>query len=457
MKTLRQKPGSKAQGPQQAIGAEPRNGAEAAKSDRSEEKPEPNSTRRLMERCVDRDNVLRAWKRVKQNGGSAGVDGMQIGEAGPWLRHHWLRIREELLKGSYQPAPVRKVEIPKANGGKRQLGIPTVLDRVIQQCVLQILQPLWDPTFHEDSYGFRPGRSAHQAIRRAQSHIQEGLHYCVDVDLEKFFDRVNHDVLMDRVEKRIEDRRLIDLIRRYLKAGILEQGITLGRDEGTPQGGPLSPLLANLLLNEVDWELEKRGLSFVRYADDCNVYVGSKRAANDAMATLEKLYSRLRLRMNRKKSAVALAWERKFLGYSFWVGKKGRIYPRIAPQSVERFRVRVRQLTRRSCGRSAEQVVSKLTEYLRGWKEYFHLAGNRKLRNELDGWIRRRLRMLYLKQWKRSATWYRELVARGLSPSAAASISGSSKSYWFMAGTSGVSIALPNSHFASMGLPRLEV
>lgn len=287
MRKQRQKFEYIAQGSQQGIGAEPRKQAEAANSDRNKENHEPNSTAQLMERCVGRDNVLKAWKRVKQNGGSAGVDGMQVEEAGEWLRANWSRIRNELLKGSYQPAPVRRVEIPKASGGVRKLGIPTVLDRLIQQCVLQVLQPLWDPTFHEDSYGFRPGRSAHQAVCRAQVLIQEGRHYCVDVDLEKFFDRVNHDVLMDRVMKRIEDRRVIELIRRYLKAGILERGVTQERHEGTPQGGPPSPLLANLLLDEVDWELEERGLKFVRYADDCNVYVRSKRAANDAMATLE--------------------------------------------------------------------------------------------------------------------------------------------------------------------------
>jgi RNA-directed DNA polymerase len=425
------------------------------KSDRNRGTPEPNPATRLMERCVERSNMLRAWKRVKQNGGSAGVDGMQVEEAGKWLKTHWPEVRQALLDGSYCPTEVRRVEIPKATGGMRQLGIPTVLDRLIQQCILQILQPLWDPTFHEDSYGFRPKRSAHQAVCRAQILIQEGRHYCVDVDLEKFFDRVNHDVLMDRVRKRIEDDRLIDLIRRYLKAGILSEGISQERVEGTPQGGPLSPLLANLLLDEVDWELESRGLKFVRYADDCNVYVRSLRAANDAMATLEKLYGQLRLRINREKSAVARAWERKLLGYSFWIGAKQRIQPRIATQSVKRLKERVRQLTHRTCGKSIEQVIEKLGTYLRGWKEYFRLAQNRTLREELDGWIRRRLRMLCLKQWKRAKTWYRELVARGLSPRAAASIASQSHCYWRMAGTSGVAIALPNTFFAQLGLPRL--
>jgi RNA-directed DNA polymerase len=457
VRTLHQKPGKSAQGSQQRVGTESREVAEAMKSDRNEGKPSANLTAQLMESCVSRDNVLKAWKRVKQNGGSAGVDGMTVEEAGPWLRTHWPRVRMELLEGSHQPAPVRGVEIPKAAGGMRQLGIPTVLDRLIQQCILQVLQPSWDPTFHPDSYGFRPGKSAHQAVCRAQSLIQEGRRYCVDVDLEKFFDRVNHDVLMDRVMKRIGDRRVTELIRRYLKAGILKHGIMGDRSEGTPQGGPLSPFLSNLLLNEIDWELEKRNLKFVRYADDCNVYVRSRRAAEDAMATLQKLYGNLRLRINEKKSAVALAWERKFLGYSFWIGAKRRISPRIAPESVKRMKERVRWLTRRSCGRSLEQVVKELSGYLRGWKEYFRLAENRKLREELDGWIRRRLRMLCLKQWKRGRTWYRELVARGLSPKAAASISGSPRSYWFMAGTSGVSVALPNSTFTSLGLLWLKV
>jgi group II intron reverse transcriptase/maturase len=339
----------------------------------------------------------------------------------------------------------------------RQLGIPTVLDRLIQQCILQVLQPLWDPTFHEDSYGFRPGKSAHQAVCRAQRLIQAGHRYCADVDLEKFFDRVNHDVLMDRVAKRIEDIRVIELIRRYLKAGILDQGLNLERKEGTPQGGPLSPLLANLLLDEVDWELSKRGLKFVRYADDCNVYVKSRRAAQDAMATLGKLYNRLRLRMNREKSAVALSWERKFLGYRFWIGTKGQVNPSIAPQSVQRMKDRVRQVTGRNGGRSVEQVVAELSLYLRGWKECFRLSRGNKLREELDGWIRRRLRMIYLKQWKRGRTWYRELVARGLSSNAAASIAGAPRSYWRMAGSSGVSIALPNSTFAAMGLISLRL
>ena len=406
---------------------------------------------KILERILDGKNVLKAWKRVKQNGGSAGVDGMQIREAGPWLRENWQKVREDLLRGRYHPSPIRPVEIPKPSGGVRQLGIPTVVDRVIQQSILQILQPEIDPSFHKDSYGFRPGKSAHQAICRAQSLVQEGRKWCVDMDLEKFFDRVNHDVLMDRVRKRIKDDRVSKLILKYLRAGILDQGISRERTEGTPQGGPLSPFLANLLLDEVDWELERRGLAFVRYADDCNVYVRSKRGAENAFRVLERLFSRLRLKINREKSAVARAWERKILGYRFWNSPKG-IQRAAAKPSIERFKERVRELTSRTNGQDIKTTIGKLSEYLRGWKEYFRLADTPRIFQDLDAWIRRRLRMIYLKQWKRGKTWYRELVARGLSPSAAASIAACSRSYWRMAASSGVSIALPNQHFTSLGL-----
>ncbi|MCM2321778.1 MAG: group II intron reverse transcriptase/maturase [Oligoflexia bacterium] len=438
------------------VGAEPREVVGASKHEQGNGKPEPNQTY-IMEKCVERDNVLRAWRRVKANGGSPGVDGMRLEEAGGWLREHWIRVRNELLNGSYQPALVRRAEIPKTGGGMRQLGIPTVLDRLIQQCILQVLQPIWDPTFHKNSYGFRPGKSAHQAICHAQQLVQDGRGYCVDVDLEKFFDRVNHDVLMDQVRKRVADKRLVDLIRRYLRAGMLDQGLSTERTEGTPQGGPLSPLLANLLLNEVDWELEKRGLSFVRYADDCNVYLGSRRAAERTMQTMGKLMGNLRLRINRDKSAVARATERKFLGYRLWIGP-GRLVKRsVAPQAAAKFKQRVRELTGRSRGRSTEQTVGELGQYLRGWKSYFSLADTARIFLELDGWIRRRLRMTYLKQWKRGKTWYRELTARGLSQHAAASIASHSRGYWAMAGSSGLKIAFPNSHFDSLGLPQLGV
>lgn len=422
-------------------------------------KPNPSDNRhdeaRLMERCVDRENMLRAWKRVKKNGGSPGVDRMSIEETGRYLKNHWPRIRKELLESGYRPSPVRKVEIDKPGGGKRQLGIPTVVDRLIQQCILQTLQPEWDPTFHPHSYGFRPGKSAHQAICQAQSYVQSGRRWVVDVDLEKFFDRVNHDILMDRVMKRIKDERVVRLIRRYLQAGIMDQGICNERHEGTPQGGPLSPLLANLLLDEVDQELEKRGLAFCRYADDCNVYVRSKRAAEDAMQTMSKLMGRLKLKINQEKSAVARAWERKFLGYRLWIGPKRVVKRAVAPQALIKFKQRVRELTSRSCGRSVEQIVERLDGYLAGWKNYFRLADTPGVFSDLDSWIRRRLRMIYLKQWKRRGTAHREMVSRGLSSKAATSISSLYQCYWRMAGTSGMNIVFPKAHFDNLGLTRL--
>ena len=413
------------------------------------------SQAQLMERCVERENMLRAWKRVKKNGGSPGVDGMTIEEAGEYLVFEWSSIRQELLKGTYCPKPVRRVEIDKPGGGKRQLGIPTVVDRLIQQCILQILQPEWDPTFHRHSYGFRPGKSAHQAIGQAQSFVQSGRRWVVDVDLEKFFDRVNHDILMDRVSKRIKDERLVKLIRRYLQAGVMDQGVSNERHEGTPQGGPLSPLLANLLLDEVDWELEKRGLAFCRYADDCNVYVRSKRAAEDAMQTMRKLMGKLRLKINPEKSAVAKAWERKFLGYCLWIGPKRIVKRAVAPQALVKFRQRVRELTSRTCGRSMKQIVERLDGYLVGWKGYFQLADTPKVFSELDSWIRRRLRMVYLKQWKRGTTCFERLRNLGVPKVSAATGSDGSRGYWHRAGTRGMNTAFPRSHFDALGLTRL--
>jgi RNA-directed DNA polymerase len=399
--------------------------------------------------------MLRAWKRVKKNGGSPGTDGMTIEKAGEFLVFEWSRIRQELLKGSYRPKPVRRVEIDKPGGGKRQLGIPTVVDRLIQQCILQVLQPEWDPTFHRHSYGFRPGKSAHQAICQAQSFVQSGRRWVVDVDLEKFFDRVNHDILMDRVSKRIKDERLVKLIRRYLRAGVMDQGICNERHEGTPQGGPLSPLLANLLLDEVDWELEKRGLVFCRYADDCNVYVRSKRAAEDAMQTMCKLMGNLRLKINLEKSAVAKAWERKFLGYRLWIGPKGTVKRAVAPQALIKFKQRVRDLTSRTCGRSVKQIVERLDGYLAGWKGYFQLADTPRVFAELDSWIRRRLRMVYLKQWKRGTTCFDRLQALGVPKVSAATSSDGSRGCWHRAGTRGMNTAFSQSHFDALGLTRL--
>ncbi|HEU0053858.1 MAG TPA: group II intron reverse transcriptase/maturase, partial [Longimicrobium sp.] len=317
-----------------------------------------------MERVVERGNVKAALKRVEQNKGSPGIDGMTVDELRSWLVENWKEVRERLLDGTYQPTPVRGQEIPKSGGGVRKLGIPTVLDRLIQQAILQVLQPKFDPTFSEHSHGFRPGRSAHDAVCEAQRYVQEGRRWVVDVDLEKFFDRVNHDVLMGRLEKRIGDKRMLGLIRGYLNAGIMVNGVVMERHEGTPQGGPLSPLLANVLLDEVDKELEKRGHAFVRYADDCNVYVRSKRAGEDVMETLRCLYAGLRLRINEAKSAVARPWGRKFLGYSFWVAKGREVKRRVAPKALEAMKERVREITSRSGGRSMRSVIAELRGYL---------------------------------------------------------------------------------------------
>jgi RNA-directed DNA polymerase len=418
------------------------------------ENPDPTQTC-LMERCVEPENANLAWKRVAGNKGSPGVDGMSIEEAKGYLRANWLEIREALLKGAYQPKPVKRVEIPKGNGGVRQLGIPTVVDRFIQQLMLQVLQPQWDPTFHEHSFGFRPGRSAHQAIEKAQAFVQGGRRWCVDVDLEKFFDTVNHDVLMSKVEQRVKDKRMLGLIRRFLQAGVMDRGVCLEREEGTPQGGPLSPLLANLLLNEVDWELARRGLAFCRYADDCNVYVRSKAAAERVMRGMATLYAGLRLRINPTKSAVAKAWARKFLGYQLWMGPKRVVKRRVSPQAMAKFKNTVRTLTRRNCGKSMDQIVKGLRPYLLGWSNYFKLADTPRVFAELDSWIRRRLRMVHLKQWKHGETCYRNLVARGLTLAAAKSVAGSHRCYWAVSGTTGMNVVFPNAYFDALGLPRL--
>jgi group II intron reverse transcriptase/maturase len=384
-----------------------------------------------MELVVARANALAALKRVKQNKGRPGVDGRTVGELKPYLVEHWEAIREQLLAGTYQPQPVRRAEIPKPGGGTRQLGIPTGLDRFLQQCLLQVLQPQFDPTFSEHSYGFRPGRSAHDAVRAAQRYIQSGRRWVADVDLAKFFDRVNHDVLMERLSRRIADGRVLGLIRRYLKAGIMADGVVVERHEGTPQGGPLSPLLANVLLDEVDKALEKRGLVFARYADDLNVYAGSRRAANDAMATLKRLYARLRLQVNDAKSAVTRARDRKFLGYSFWVAPGRVIRFRVAPAALAEMKARVRVITSRTGGRSMKRVAEELQSYLVGWKNYFQLAETPSVFNGLDKWIRRRLRAVEHKHTRTTRCW------------------------WRGAASGAVHTALPISYFDRPGVPRL--
>ena len=409
----------------------------------------------LMEEVVERRNLLAALKRVRANKGGPGVDGMTVEELADHLRTAWPGIREQLLAGTYQPAPVRRHLIPKGNGKMRELGIPTVLDRFIQQAVLQVLQPRFDPSFSEHSYGFRPGRSAHGAVLRARDYVQEGRKWVVDVDLERFFDRVNHDVLMERLARRIADRRLLGLIRRYLVAGMMANGVVVGRNEGTPQGGPLSPLLANVLLDEVDKELEKRGHAFVRYADDCNVYVRSKRAGERAMGLLRRLFAKLRLRVNEAKSAVDRAARRTILGYSFWWAKGGVVKCRVAKKALDRMKDRVRSVTRRTVGRSMDEAVGKLQSYLPGWKEYFRLADTPGVFAGLDKWIRHRLRALYLKHWKRGKTVYRELRALGAPKDVAAHVARYCNGWWHAA-EAYLPMVLTPQHFDDLGVPRLS-
>jgi RNA-directed DNA polymerase len=409
----------------------------------------------LLVQVLARENMARAWKRVKANGGSAGVDGRSIAETAEQLKTHWPAIREALLHGNYRPAPVRRVQIPKPGGGERELGIPTVTDRLIQQALLQVLQEKIDPTFSEHSYGFRPGRRAHDAVRMAQRHVQDGYRVVVDVDLEKFFDRVNHDILMDRLSRRIEDKAVLRLIRRYLAAGVMDGGVVMERHEGTPQGGPLSPLLANVLLDEVDRELERRGHRFVRYADDCNVYVRSRRAGERVLARLRRLYDRLHLKVNEAKSAVAPASGRKFLGYAFWYGPGGQVKGKVAAKALETFKQRIRQITRRSCGRSLSEVAEQLRSYLPGWKRYFQLAQTPQVFRELDEWIRHRLRALQLKHWRRGTTMYRELLALGASKADALMVARNSRRWWHNSRLA-LNRAMPIAYFDRIGVPRLS-
>jgi group II intron reverse transcriptase/maturase len=407
-----------------------------------------------MERVVSIPNLQAALKRVEANRGSPGIDGMKCEELRPWLRRHWKELCEQLLSGAYQPQAVRRVEIPKPGGGQRMLGIPTVLDRFIQQACLEVLQPIFDPTFSQHSHGFRPGRGARDAIREAQGYVQEGRHWVVDVDLEKFFDRVNHDVLMGRLAKRIEDKRMLKLIRRYLEAGMMADGVVIERHEGTPQGGPLSPLLANVLLDEVDRELERTGHAFARYADDCNVYVRSQKAGERVMARLEKLYGKLRLRINRDKSAVAPVWQRQFLGLAFFRAPGGQVKRRMAKKALQAMKEKVRALTTRNVGRNLAQVVEELSSYLTGWRAYFSQAQTPSVFDRLDGWIRRRLRTLRLKQFKRGRTAFQQLRARGVDPFTAALIARDLRRWWHNSKRYS-HIAFPNRFFDELGLPRL--
>jgi len=412
----------------------------------------------LLEAALTRENLWAAWKRVKANKGAAGVDGLDIEQTHRLLQTKWPQIRQELLAGTYRPMPVRRVMIPKPDGSQRELGIPSVLDRLIQQALLQVLQPMIDPTFSEHSHGFRPGRSAHDAVKAARGYVQSGKRVVVDVDLAKFFDRVNHDILMERLKRRIPDTAVLRLIRAYLNAGIMDDGVKVERDQGTPQGGPLSPLLANVLLDEVDKALEARGYCFARYADDANVYVGSQRAGERVMAWLRTRYGNLKLQINEAKSAVCSALGRKFLGYELWVAKGREVKCAMANKALGNFKARIRQLTGRSGGRSMAQVVQVvqgLRPYLRGWKAYFGLAQTPKVWRKLDKWLRHRLRAIQLKQWRNSQTIYRELIALGATETAATRVAGSSRCWW--RNSDGLlKTVLTISYFDRLGLPRLS-
>ncbi|MFM9438526.1 RNA-directed DNA polymerase [Janthinobacterium sp. CG_23.3] len=409
----------------------------------------------LLAQVLARENMQRAWKRVKANKGAAGVDGMDIAATGRHLVTALPTIREQLMAGTYRPSPVRRVGIPKPDGSERELGIPTVVDRLIQQALLQVLQPLIDPTFSQHSHGFRPGRRARDAVLEAQQYVQDGCRVVVDVDLEKFFDRVNHDVLMDRLTKRVADAGVIRLVRAYLNAGIMHGGVVNQREQGTPQGGPLSPLLANVLLDGVDRELERRGHRFVRYADDCNVYVRSLKAGERVMALLRRLYGKLHLTINESKSAVAGAFGRKFLGYSLWAGPKGEVKRAVSAKARETFKQRIRELTRRTCGRSMTELVEPLRRYVLGWKAYFGLAQTPRVWRQLDEWMRHRLRAIQLKHWKRGTTAYRECIALGAKPWLAQKVAANCRRWWFISRRS-LNAVLTTAYFDRLGFPRLS-
>jgi RNA-directed DNA polymerase len=415
----------------------------------------PANTCRIMEEVCERDNLREAFQRVKSNKGSAGVDGMTIDDLSAYLKEHWPVIREQLLSGTYEPKPVRRVEIPKPDGGGvRKLGIPTVLDRFVQQAVMQVLQRQWDPTFSQHSYGFRPGRSAHQAVAQAQQYIVASYDWVVDLDLEKFFDRVNHDKLMGQIANRVEDKRLLKLIRAFLNAGVMENGLVSPSVEGTPQGGPLSPLLSNLVLDELDRELERRGHRFVRYADDSNIYVRSERAGQRVMESITHFIThKLKLKVNESKSAVARPQERKFLGFSFTAGPEVKRV--IAPKALERFKQRIREITRKVKGVSIKTTMEELASYMRGWRGYFGFCETPEVLVALTRWVRLRLRAALWRQWKTPRRRRAELIALGVTERLASNTAGSGRGPWHLARSKALSVGLSNAYFRSLGLPSL--
>jgi RNA-directed DNA polymerase len=415
----------------------------------------PASTNQLMEEICERENLKKALQRVKANKGSPGIDGMTVEELPGYLKQHWPVIREQLLKGTYEPKPVRRVEIEKPDGGgMRKLGIPTVLDRVVQQAVMQVLQQQWNPTFSEHSYGFRPGRSAHQAVAQAQQYVAAGYSWVVDLDLEKFFDRVNHDKLMGQIAKRVEDKRLRKLIRAFLNAGVMENGLVSPSVEGTPQGGPLSPLLSNLVLDELDRELELRGHHYVRYADDSNIYVRSEQAGRRVMESITRFIThKLKLKVNETKSAVARPQERKFLGFSLTAGPEVKRV--IAPKALVRFKRRIREITRRAKGVSIQQTIKELASYMRGWRSYFGFCETPQVLVYLTRWVRLRLRAALWRQWKTPRRRRAALLALGVRPHLAKNTASSGRGPWYLAKSKALSVGLSNAYFKSLGLPTL--